>query len=133
MGTAFAASIALPPVVRSVPAARRMITELLSAWAAENCRDDAGLLVTELVTNVIRHVDGAESLLLQVELDESLLRISVRDGSPALPVPRPPGSSDPGGHGLWLLAAVAHRWGIDEHGSGKQVWFELRRAVVDQR
>lgn len=126
------ASISLPPRTRSVPAARRLVAELLGAWAAEQHRDDAGLLVSELVTNVVRHVGGAASLLLEVRLTGALLRIAVVDSSPAPPVTRPQGSGSPGGHGLWLVDTLADRWGSEDHAAGKQVWFELRdrRAAV---
>ena len=49
----------LPPAARSVPAARRCSSRSCSRpGPAESFRDDALLLVSELVTNVVRHVSG---------------------------------------------------------------------------
>lgn len=122
----YTASIALPPVVRSVPVARRVLTELLGAWAADQYSEEAGLLVSELVTNVVRHVEGTASLVVEIRLVAPLLRVSVLDSSRFHPVARQPEATGPGGHGMWLVDAIADRWGSDEHVDGKQVWFELR-------
>ncbi|MDN5747769.1 MAG: ATP-binding protein [Pseudonocardia sp.] len=122
------ATIDLPPAARSVPAARRVLAELLTTWAAERYRDDASLLVSELVTNVVRHVAGGSNMVLEVHLSEPGLRICVVDASATRPTRREPGAGEPGGHGMRLVAAVADRWGSEAHQSGKRVWFELRDA-----
>ena len=124
--SALNAAVDLPSVPRSVPAARRVVTHLLTAWAAEGYRDDAALLVSELVTNVVRHVAGEAAMTVEVHLTRTALQVAVVDGSTAAADTRPPTAQ--GGHGLWLVAAVADRWGSEEHGSGKRVWFELGRA-----
>jgi len=117
------AAVDLPPVVRSVPAARRLIAQLLAAWSAESFCDDALLLVSELVTNVVRHVSGQVALTVEVALSEPGLRIAVIDSSPVLPAPVLHGPQ--GGHGIRLVAALADRWGSELHADGKRVWFEL--------
>jgi serine/threonine-protein kinase RsbW len=122
--SALHAAVDLPPGARSVAAARRLIAQLLEAWAAERFRDDAILLVSELVSNVVRHVTGTAAMRVEVHLSEPGLRVEVVDSS-ALPAElRPPGPH--GGHGIGLVAAVAERWGSDDHGNGKRVWFELK-------
>ena len=50
------ASIDLPPVSTSVPASRHLVLELLRVWDVPHDREDAALLVTELVANVVDHV-----------------------------------------------------------------------------
>jgi hypothetical protein len=117
------AALDLPPAIRSVPAARRLVAQLLTAWAADAFSADAMLLVSELVTNVVRHVSGPEALRVEVALSEPGLRVAVVDSSPVPPVPRPPGPR--GGHGILLVDALADRWGSELHGTGKRVWFEL--------
>jgi anti-sigma regulatory factor (Ser/Thr protein kinase) len=117
------AAIDLPSEQRSVPAARRVVGQLLDAWAASGFRDDATLLVSELVTNVVRHVAGKAAMRVEVQLSEPGLRVAVVDRSPARPTVRGRGAD--GGHGIWLVSAVADRWGSEEHGGGKRVWFEL--------
>lgn len=128
--TTFTATIDLPPERRSVPAARRVLTELLVSWAAEHYREDANLLLSELVTNVMLHVRSRTNMVIEIRLSEPGLWVAVIDASttPAVPA-RSPGTSS-GGHGLKLVAAIADRWGSEAHTNGKRVWFELRRAAT---
>lgn len=127
--TTFTATIDLPPENRSVPAARRMLTELLSSWAADHYGDDANLLLSELVTNVVRHVASRTKLVLEIRLSEPGLRVAVLDVSVTPPTITVAAGPAAGGHGLQLVAAVADRWGSESHAGGKRVWFELRRVV----
>ncbi len=119
------AAFDLLPTVRSVPAARHLVLGVLEAWSAEHDRQDAALLVTELVTNVVDHVGGEASLALELTLSDGWLRIAVVDGSAVRPVVRELGTGNPRGRGLRLVQSIADRWGSDEHGDGKRVWFEL--------
>lgn len=116
----------LPPTPGSVPAARHLLLELLRAWNAPHDSDDAALLVTELVANVVDHVQGEASLTLEVELADRWLRIAVADGSSIRPVVRELEHGQPRGRGLLLVKAIADRWGSEEYRGGKRVWFELR-------
>lgn len=126
MGAAtLSATIDLPTASRSVPAARRVVTELLRSWAAERYRDDANLLVSELVSNVVRHVGDTSAMVLEVQLSEPGLRIGVVDASTARPSAREHPTTAVGGHGMRLVAAVADRWGSEWCRGGKRVWFEL--------
>jgi anti-sigma regulatory factor (Ser/Thr protein kinase) len=120
------ASVDLRPEPRSVPAARRLVAELLAGWAAPQAPDDVALLVTELVANVVDHVGGEALLTLELALSEDWLRISVADGSAVRPVIRELCQDGPRGRGLRLVQAIADRWGAEDHRGGKRVWFELR-------
>jgi anti-sigma regulatory factor (Ser/Thr protein kinase) len=120
------ASIELPPSVTSVPAARRLVRELLRAWGAPHDHEDAGLLVTELVANVVDHVQGEAVLTLELTLSESWLRISVADGSSIRPVVQELSHERPRGRGLRMVEEIADRWGAEDHQGGKRVWFDLR-------
>lgn len=117
------AAVDLPSTARSVPAARRLVAHLLTAWAAEAFHDDALLLVSELVTNVVRHVSGQVALRVEVALSDPGLHVAVVDSSPELPVPGLRGPQ--GGHGILLVSALADRWGSERYDGGKRVWFEL--------
>ncbi|MDT7618263.1 MAG: hypothetical protein QOF00_5710 [Pseudonocardiales bacterium] len=128
--TTLRATIDLPPDPRSVPAARSVVAQLLAAWAAGSFCDNALLLLSELVTNVLRHVVSDAALQVQVHLADPVLRVSVADDSADPPRTLEPGAA--GGHGMWLLAVLADRWGSEQHGSGKQVWFELTRDAGDE-
>jgi anti-sigma regulatory factor (Ser/Thr protein kinase) len=120
-----AASIDLPPVASSVTVARRLLLELLRAWDLPQDREDAGLLVTELVSNVVDHVGGEANLTLELTASEAWLRISVADGSANRPVVQELSTDRPRGRGLRLVQAIADRWGSEDHAGGKRVWFEL--------
>jgi hypothetical protein len=119
------ASFDLPPNSSSVPAARHIVLELLHAWRAPQDHDDAALLVTELVANVVDHVGGEASLTLELVGAESWLRIGVIDGSAIPPVVQELSQDRPRGRGLLMVQAIAERWGFEEHHGGKRVWFEL--------
>ena len=122
----FTARMDLPPSTVSVPTARHLVVGLMRAWGARQDPDDAGLLVTELVANVVDHVRGETSLTLELALSEGWLRISVADGSSVRPVVRALERNQTRGRGLQLVQAIADRWGSEEHHGGKRVWFELR-------
>ncbi len=123
------ASVDLRPVPASVPVARHLVVDLLRSWAAEQDRDDAALLVTELVANVVDHVQGEASLTLELTLSEQWLRIAVVDGSALRPVMAELDNARPRGRGLRLVQAIADRWGSEDHRGGKRVWFELEAGL----
>jgi anti-sigma regulatory factor (Ser/Thr protein kinase) len=122
------ASFALPPAPPSIQAARHVVLALLRAWDVPQDRDDAALLVTELVANVVDHVGGDDFLTLELEASEDRLRIAVLDGSSVPPVVQELSRERPRGRGLLMLQAIADRWGSDDHRGGKRVWFELAAA-----
>jgi anti-sigma regulatory factor (Ser/Thr protein kinase) len=90
--------------------------------------DDALLLITELVTNSVQY--GQPPLAIAIECEDGGLTVRVRDGDRRPPHPRQASPDDESGRGLTLLDRLSHAWGVasvvDEHGSGKAVWFELR-------
>ena len=90
----------------------------------------ARLLVTELVTNSVRHGGAGDAdgwIALEVELLADTLRVAVRDRGPGFdPAPRPPHQVWASGRGLFLVDKLADRWGASE--GGNCVWFELDRG-----
>ncbi len=124
------ARIDLPATPRSVVAARRVLRELLCVWGAPQDREDAELLTTELVANVVDHVGGDEALTQEVDLAEDWLRIGVVDGSAVRPVVQELSGVRMRGRGLQMVAAIATRWGVDDHHGGKRVWLDLVPAAV---
>jgi anti-sigma regulatory factor (Ser/Thr protein kinase) len=127
--SSFSASVDLPPRVHSVPVARHLVVDLLRVWGTRQDRDDAALLVTELVTNVVDHVGGEASFTLELEVSDGWVRVAVADGSSVLPVVRELDSSHPRGRGLRMVQAIAERWGCEEHDGGKRIWFDLAPPV----
>ena len=87
------------------------------------------LLVTELLTNSVRHgVDERGRIELDVEIYANSERVVVTDDGPGFePEPEPtPHLDRPGGWGLCLVDRLASRWGVNR-GHGTAVWFELDR------
>jgi anti-sigma regulatory factor (Ser/Thr protein kinase) len=106
--------------------ARGAVREALDRWKLAHLADDALLVTTELVQNVLRHT-GAGGVLV-VRRTASALRIEVADASPSPPQVRAPDPTRIGGRGLSIVAAVARAWGTLSHTggqSGKIVWAEL--------
>ncbi|MGY1823869.1 ATP-binding protein [Geodermatophilus sp. SYSU D00079] len=119
------AVIDLTPVPSSVRVARRVVQDLLPAWGAPHDVEDAALLTTEVVTNVVDHVGGEASFALEVTLSDRWLRIAVVDGSAVQPLVRELDVAGARGRGMRMVAGIADRWGVEPHGDGKRVWFEL--------
>jgi anti-sigma regulatory factor (Ser/Thr protein kinase) len=86
------------------------------------------LVVTELVTNSVRH-GGSDRVHLELCVSEGLLHGSVVDYGtgfePALPQEWPPDAR--GGLGLVIVERTARRWGTTDE--GRRVWFELGLAA----
>lgn len=101
---------------------RRILRAGLMYWALPDLVDTAELLLTELVTNALRHAHGRD-VGVRIYLEGENLVIEVRDGSPHVPVPRCPGPDDESGRGLLLVEALAHSWGVSE--DGKTTWCTL--------
>jgi anti-sigma regulatory factor (Ser/Thr protein kinase) len=86
------------------------------------------LLVTELVTNSVRHA-GAETVLLKVLVGRSAVLTEVTDeGSGFDPAQTGRPRADRTGWGLFLVERLADRWGVNQERNGTRVWFELRRG-----
>lgn len=117
--------LTLSPTLEAPGTARRAVVEALSAAerSAEFC-DVAELLVSELVTNAVRHATGGVQLDLSVSPPTT--RVTVFDHSAERPVVGAAGFDEVGGRGLLLVESLADQWGWEPRCGGKQVWFELR-------
>ena len=90
------------------------------------------LLVTELVTNSVRHTD-CQAFTLRIAVGKSAVLTEVADDGPTFDLEPYEGengrSSDPDtSWGLFLVQRLARDWGVKEEGRSKRVWFELGRA-----
>jgi len=111
--------------------ARRALGEV-SDHLSPRRLEDARLLVSELVTNAIRHADlgVADVITLVVVTGDRALRIEVRDPGPGFePRPPDPDPARPSGWGLYLVRELSDRWGVDR-AADNRVWFELDREAA---
>jgi anti-sigma regulatory factor (Ser/Thr protein kinase) len=88
------------------------------------------LLVTELLTNSVRHAGTEASIALDVEIYSNAVRVAVSDcGRGFQPVETPePHADRPGGWGLCLVDRLSDRWGVSL-AERTSVWFEMDRPA----
>lgn len=86
--------------------------------------DSLHLLVTELVTNAVRHA-AAPTVDLVVQLGSASVRVEVANAGAGFEAG--PRSDHGSGWGLFLLDRLSERWGLDGRPGRQRVWFELRR------
>jgi anti-sigma regulatory factor (Ser/Thr protein kinase) len=108
-----------------VSRARHLVASQLADWDINGEPGEvAVLLVSELVTNALRH--GGPPIGLTAAPTASGVRVEVSDSNgEAFPVLMPIEPDLPGGRGLRLVDALADRWGTTELDGGKCVWFEV--------
>ena len=85
--------------------------------------EDAVLLTSELVTNVLLH--AGTDLEVRVKTDPARIRVEVHDGDNRSPRPSPAGPEATSGRGLLLVEHLAGKRGVDPAADGKAVWFEM--------
>ncbi|MGJ3559787.1 ATP-binding protein [Streptomyces sp. INA 01156] len=99
---------ALPTEVRLL---RRAAAAQLDQWGVPTAGDETGLLVTELATNVIKHVGEGTLATLILEWKRERLRVEMHDKSRTLPALRGADCEAECGRGLHMIAAMAADWG----------------------
>jgi anti-sigma regulatory factor (Ser/Thr protein kinase) len=118
--------LTLAPEPSAVAEARAKVCEAVEPLLAGGAVETLRLLVSELVTNAVRHGRSTEPVELHAEWG-SEVRIEVSDrGDGFAPRPRLDSSPEPGGFGLYLVGTLADRWGVETN-DGTTVWFVLRR------
>ncbi len=121
---------AFPGYPGSIPAARDYIVAMLDDQPGE-LRETVAVLVSELVTNAVRHGSGRDfEVSVEHRPDEGRLWVGVTDSGSGNPMVRTPPVTAEHGRGLQLVGLLANRWGVrrrhDDH--AKTVWFELTGA-----
>jgi anti-sigma regulatory factor (Ser/Thr protein kinase) len=118
--------LSLPGGPEAPRAARQPLAAALRDRLGERTRGDALIVVSELVTNAIRHGGArlrSDDVSVHAALREGMLRLEVTDPGPGFE----PGGHGPradGGYGLHLLDRLATRWGVTG-GDPVTVWVEL--------
>lgn len=116
----------LPTGAKAARQARRVVDEL-SADLDTEVLEDVRLLVTELVTNSVRHAGQPEDgwVHLKIATSSDHVRVEVSDpGSGFEPKGRNRPITEASGWGLFLVEKVADRWGVENNGVTR-VWFEI--------
>jgi anti-sigma regulatory factor (Ser/Thr protein kinase) len=115
-----------PPYPSAIRAARDAVAVLADQIPHQKLRD-IQLLVSELVTNSVRHaaLTPEDRIRLRVFRGPKLVRVEVSDPGPGFdPPPAPPVSSE-SGRGLSFVEQISDRWGSNNDGERTRVWFEL--------
>jgi integral membrane sensor domain MASE1 len=116
----------LEPGPECPPTARAALSPLEGALAPR-VYSDLRLLVSELVTNSVRHakLQPGDQIRLQVEVANRVLRVEVSDPGEGFGASIPqPTAEGLGGWGLFLTEKLADRWGVDRQGGWTTVWLE---------
>ncbi|GAA2595834.1 MULTISPECIES: ATP-binding SpoIIE family protein phosphatase [Streptomyces] len=103
--------------------ARAAVREQLHDWGLPKLADPAALLVSELVTNAVRHSRARPVALRLVRADTLLCEVD--DDDHDLPNLKSAGPEDETGRGLRVVSTLAREWGASRTSTGKTVWFEL--------
>jgi anti-sigma regulatory factor (Ser/Thr protein kinase) len=125
------AEIALPTGANAPGAARMVVVHCLTGLVSQQILLDAQLLVSEVVTNSLRHgkLGDGDTVLLRVSLAADSVRLEIlnRGTSGAVNARAPDRGSRGGGFGLDLVDRLTATWGVKRNG-GTNVWFEMGRA-----
>ncbi|MEU9881763.1 ATP-binding SpoIIE family protein phosphatase [Streptomyces phaeochromogenes] len=108
---------------KEVGRARAVVREQLHVWGFNSLVDSAELLVSELVTNAVRH-SHSRPIELRLVRGETLL-CEVDDDDHTLPTLLSARRLDEFGRGMRVVSTLAREWGTSRTSSGKTVWFEL--------
>ena len=120
-------SLLLPATVESARAARRAI-DALPFDKHDEALFNLRLLITELVGNSVRHagLTPADTIIFELQLSPTLVRAQITDRGPGFIRPiidKPPSGTS--GRGLFLVDALADRWGTESDDTQASVWFEI--------
>ena len=122
-------TLELPPTPESAAAAREALSPL-GERLEESQLETVRLLVTELITNSVKHGEpGNDPVRVVVTLTNEAVHVEVNDNGEGFepPPPREQALEVPSGWGLYLVDRLAARWGV-ETDNGSSVWFELKRV-----
>ncbi|MEU5536404.1 amino acid permease [Streptomyces sp. NPDC020362] len=121
---------ALLPDPEAVSTIRSAVSKQLRDWGLDDLSFASELIVSELVTNVIRYVGGPVQVRL---IRDRTLICEVSDTGHTTPNLRHAASDDEGGRGLFIIAQMTHHWGTRYTSTGKTIWTEQDLPPPDDR
>jgi serine phosphatase RsbU (regulator of sigma subunit)/anti-sigma regulatory factor (Ser/Thr protein kinase) len=108
---------------REAARARRLVRGQLRSWGLAGVTATMELLVSEVVTNAVRHAHGRRAELRLVRAGSLLCEVADEDHT--LPTLRDARPDDELGRGLRVVSSLAREWGTSRTTDGKTVWFEM--------
>jgi anti-sigma regulatory factor (Ser/Thr protein kinase) len=130
-----AATCELAARPESAKAARDFTRRTLREWQMARLSDVAELVVSELVTNALRHgllstrwMPGEHPIRLRLLRQDPYLMCMVTDPDTAGPVRMEPRGDAEGGRGLQVVESCSVRWGWQPQDTGKVVWALLQSS-----
>jgi len=127
----------LPVQPMSLPIARNWLGDVVGVWgtagqlpagpSSDDLLDTAQLLLTELLSNALRHSETP--ILVAAALQDGRLRVDVTDSGHRMPKLRQARPGETAGRGLQLVDSLSSSWGVTPLEHGKRVWFELDPAA----
>jgi anti-sigma regulatory factor (Ser/Thr protein kinase) len=118
-------SFTLAPAPHAVPHARERVVELAEPFVDGARIADLRLVISEVITNAVRH-GGEDEMLVAVTPKQGYLCVQVTDtGDGFAPRPRAYAPDEDGGFGLFLIERLTRRWGLTRENNNTRVWFEF--------
>jgi len=115
----------LAPQPEAVAEARERVMALAEPFVDEGRLPDLRLVMSEVITNAVRH-GGDGDVLVAVTPKQEFLCVQVTDtGDGFAPRPRAYAPDEDGGFGLFLIERLTRRWGLTREDSNTRVWFEF--------
>ena len=125
-GTLPAYTETLPRSPESARDARRLVSLALDVWGMNGVRDVAEVVVSELLTNAVKHARRDSVRVTVTRLSRERVQVAVVDLSRKHPQPRAASANEESGRGLEIVNALSRgRWGVDTLPWGKRVWADL--------
>ena len=115
-----------PAAVRATR--RALVEDLRSIKVSAHIVDEAEIVVSELLTNAVRHARpmGDGRVRVHWEVKAGVVELDVTDGGAhSTPIPRQPSRYSTSGRGLRIVRALAHEWGVLDDERGRTVWVAL--------
>lgn len=124
-------SFTVPADPAEIAQARERIVELAEPFVDAGRIGDLRLVISEVITNAVRH-GGTGDMLLAITPKQQFLCIQVTDtGDGFAPRPRAYMPDEDGGFGLFLIERLTRRWGLTRENRNTRVWFEFDFSDTD--
>lgn len=112
-------------IPQSAVAARRLLALALDAWDLGQLADSAVLVLSELVSNAVRHASGEGMRVTVTRVGAGRVRVAVLDRDTTRPRVQDPDPGAERGRGLIIVDSESADWGVDLLPGGKRVWADL--------